>query len=293
MNQPDTVLQIGQGWSDEPAVAAATEVPIPELRVTAVHHSPYISIYPHANGSYSYGGYIYEVWQLVARQLDLRYRMVPMLSGVFGSLDGNGTWTGMVGELAYGRADIALAILDFRQDRAAVIDYIDTAPVGLQRSEFFIRRGSGEVPTLSLAGLESLLKPLDTNIMWTLLASVFVLSGAPSYTLAQSSARRGTPHGGGDDLGVLSALLLHVRDRTGLGDHAQLDGGSNHYHDLLVLGNHDLHQLYGQPDLPPNGGHRGPAHQQPEGVHGAVRLDVHHRARSWTPQRLETRRRCV
>ena len=99
MNQSGTLLQFGQGWIDEPSVAALTEAPDRELRVTVVHDPPYISIYPQVNGSYSYGGYIYEVWQLVARQLDLQYRMVPLLSGTFGSLDDNGSWTGMVGEL--------------------------------------------------------------------------------------------------------------------------------------------------------------------------------------------------
>ena len=182
--------QVGQGWFDEPSVAAATtEAPDRELRVTTVHDPPYVSIYPQSNGSYSYDGYIYEVWQLVAHQLNLRYRMVPLLSGAFGSLDDNGTWTGMVGELAYGRADIALTWLDFRQDRAAVIDYIDTAQMGQLRSEFFIRRGSGEMPPLSLAGLGSLLKPLGSGVWWTLLASVFVLSVVLRLTLRLSHPR--------------------------------------------------------------------------------------------------------
>ena len=259
MNQPDTLLQIGQGWSDEPSVAAATEVPIPELRVTAVHHSPYISIYPHANGSYSYDGYIYEVWQIVARQLDLRYRMVPMLSGVFGSLDGNGTWNGMVGELAYGRADIALAILDFRQDRAAVIDYIDTAPVGQQKSEFFIRRGSGEVPTLSLAGLESLLKPLDTNIMWTLLASVFVLSVVLRLTLWLSHPR-GEERRTVEEMTWGSCLLSCFMSAIGQG--------------WAITPNSMAARITTMSCW-------------------FLGIMIYTSARSWTPQRLETRRRCV
>ena len=186
MTQSGTLLQLGQDWIDELSVAAATEAPAPELRVTTVHDPPYISIYPQANGSYSYDGYIYEVWQLATRLLGLRYKIAPLPSGEFGSLDGNGTWTGMVGELAYGRADFALTWIDFRQDRAAVIDFIDAAPMEQLKSEFFIRRGSGEMPSISLAMLTSLLKPLGTGVWWTLLASVFVLSVVLCLTLRLS-----------------------------------------------------------------------------------------------------------
>ena len=57
------------------------------------------------------------------------------------------------------------------------------------RSEFFIRRGSGEMPPLSLAGLGSLLKPLGSGVWWTLLASVFVLSVVLRLTLWLSHPR--------------------------------------------------------------------------------------------------------
>ena len=216
MNQQGALLQIGQGWLDGPSRAAAAEAPAPELRVTAVHDPPYFSVYPHANGSYSYDGYIYEVWQLVTRLLGLRYRIATMPSGEFGMLDGNGTWTGMVGELAYGRADIALSWLDFRLDRAAVVDFIDAAPMGQLKPEFFIRRGSREMPSISPAMLTSLLKPLGTGVWWTLLTSVFVLSVVLCLTL-----RLSLPHGErrqkGEELTWGSCLLSSFRSVVGQG----------------------------------------------------------------------------
>ena len=189
MNQTGALLRIGQDWLDKPSGAAATEDPTPELRVTTVHDPPYFSVYPQANGSYSYDGYIYEVWQLVTRLLGLRYKIVPLPSGEFGSLNDNGTWTGMVGELAYGRADFALTWIDFRQDRAAVVDFIDAAPMGQLKSEFFIRRGSGEMPSISLAMLTSLLKPLGTGVWWMLLTSVLLLSAVLCLILRLSHPR--------------------------------------------------------------------------------------------------------
>ena len=189
MGRSGTLLQVGQSWTDEPFVTATAEALDHELRVTAVHDPPYISIYPHANGSYSYDGYIYELWQLIARRLGLRYRVVPLLGGAFGGLDSNGTWNGMVGELAYGRADVALTWLTLRHERAAVIDYIDTMPIDGVKLEFFIRRGTGEVPRLSPVMLGSLLKPFDTNVWWALLASMFVLSVVLRLTLWLSHPR--------------------------------------------------------------------------------------------------------
>ena len=44
MNQAGALLQIGQGWLDEPSGAAAAEDPTPELRVTTVHDPPYFSV---------------------------------------------------------------------------------------------------------------------------------------------------------------------------------------------------------------------------------------------------------
>ena len=41
----------------------------------------------------------------------------------YGSLQSNGTWTGMVGELVAGRADIALANIGVGEERSRYVDY--------------------------------------------------------------------------------------------------------------------------------------------------------------------------
>ena len=93
-----------------------------ELRVTAVHDPPYVSVHTLPNGSYKFDGYLYDIWKIIAQTLNIRYRLTPVSDGGFGLLDGNGTWNGMVGDLAYGRADVGLTwFLDeersFRSDR--------------------------------------------------------------------------------------------------------------------------------------------------------------------------------
>ena len=118
-----TSLQfVGRNWSAE-----AEDVLKREVRVIAINDPPYIAIHPQPDGSYRYGGYLFDVWQMIAEALDLRYRVVPLLDGGFGRLQENGTWTGMVGELAYGRADVGLSWLWMRKDRMQVVDYLDVA----------------------------------------------------------------------------------------------------------------------------------------------------------------------
>ena len=127
------------------------------------------------NGSFKYSGYLYELWETVASKMNLNYQMVPLTVHDFGALAANGTWTGLVGELAYGRADVALASLDMTPDRATVIDYLDGCPVDQPSTAFLVRRGFRETPQLfSLVG--SLLKPLETNVWWALLVSLLAMS---------------------------------------------------------------------------------------------------------------------
>ena len=76
----------------------------------------------------------------MARELGLHYRMVPLLAGGYDSLDANSTWMGMVGELAYGRADVALAGLLDRPDRRAVVDFIYSVAVVQDQASQHIRK---------------------------------------------------------------------------------------------------------------------------------------------------------
>ena len=147
----------------------------PELRITAVQDPPYLSIHQLPDGSFKYDGYLYDIWKIVAESLNLRYRLMPLLGG-FGRLDENGTWSGMVGELAYGRADVALTWLRYRKDRSAVIDYIDAVPIDKSEDTFYLSKDLDD--SLSLTGdmFSSLLKPLHTHVWWVLLATLLVLS---------------------------------------------------------------------------------------------------------------------
>ena len=147
-----------------------------ELRVALVQDPPHIWIHPNPDGSFRYEGYLYDIWKIIAQSLNLRYRLVPLLGGGFGYLDENGTWTGMVGEIAYGRADVALSWLWMREDRLRVINYLDAVPVEQINDAFYIRKDMGYAQGFSGDMFSPLLKPLHTHVWWMLLITLLVLS---------------------------------------------------------------------------------------------------------------------
>ena len=164
-------------WSleDVDTELATGEVP-EELRVTTVHDVPYMMIDPQPDGSYSCSGYLYDLWGIIAKELNVRFRMVPLLSGDYGTLHENGTWSGMVGELAYGRADVVLSSLVMRSDRAEVVDYLDVYPTQSVTYKFYIRRQREEIPQLTLDLFTPLFTPVHATVWWSLLAAVLILS---------------------------------------------------------------------------------------------------------------------
>ena len=167
------LLSVGRTWSEEPFSGKGMAE---ELRVTAFHDPPYISVVQQVDGSFHYDGYLYDLWKTIARELHLSFRMVPVDNGGYGSMDTNGTWSGLIGELAYGRADVALTWVSLRQDRAQVVDYVAAVPVAQDQYTFHVRQGSGGIPKITPGMFSSLLKPLHMDVWWTLLASLLVVS---------------------------------------------------------------------------------------------------------------------
>ena len=164
------LLSVGRNWTAE-----SGPIQERELRITLVQDPPYISYHQLTDGSYRYEGFLYDIWKIIAQSLNLRYRIVPLLTGGFGRLDENGTWTGMVGELAYGRADVALTWLRYTKPRSAVIDYIDAIPIDKSEDTFYLSKNVDEA---GLTGdmFNSLLKPLHTHVWLVLLGTLLVLS---------------------------------------------------------------------------------------------------------------------
>ncbi|KAF0297698.1 Glutamate receptor 1 [Amphibalanus amphitrite] len=172
MELPAGLQFVGQPWTV--SFNASLE---PDVVVTTMHNPPFVLIQRLANGTFLYDGYLVQLWELIAAELGLRYRIEPLLSGGFGSVGENGTWSGMVGELAYGRADVAVTAIYLRQDRASVIDYLDSVAVARSYSTFYVRAGKDEgLPPVTAELFGSLLQPLHGSVWWAVLVSLLVLA---------------------------------------------------------------------------------------------------------------------
>ena len=178
MKPTDTVIFLEESWRNESLEASSGNPFDEELVVTAFHDPPYFFINRQEDGSFSYDGYIYELWKILAGQLHLNYRIVPLLNGSFGHVDGNGTWNGMVGELAYGRADVALSWIGMTRETALVVDWADAVPLGSYHIKFLVNSESAGVPEIGLTMFHPLLKPLDSHVWWMLAAALLVMSVA-------------------------------------------------------------------------------------------------------------------
>ena len=172
MSRLGDLLSVGKRWSED---ASFNDNGLDDLRVVAFHDPPYVSMEKAANGTYVYSGYLYDVWKLLAETLNIQYRMVPPVRWGYGHVHTNGTWSGMVGELVYGRADMALTWLLNRPDRATVVDYV-YFPIEENNDEFHIVGGSYDIRPTVAQMVKSLLKPLHVHVWWALLASLLIIS---------------------------------------------------------------------------------------------------------------------
>uniref|UniRef100_X2AX36 Glutamate receptor n=1 Tax=Capitella teleta TaxID=283909 RepID=X2AX36_CAPTE len=75
-------------------------------------------------GNDQFEGYCADLAEKIAEELpNFQYQIVPVADGTYGSLNENGTWNGMVGELIRHEADLAIAPLTITSGREKVIDF--------------------------------------------------------------------------------------------------------------------------------------------------------------------------
>ena len=56
--------------------------------------------------------------------MDFDYEIVPATKNLYGSKQGNGSWSGLVGDLISGNIDISVATLTMTTEREEVIDFV-------------------------------------------------------------------------------------------------------------------------------------------------------------------------
>ncbi|ROI15856.1 Glutamate receptor 3 [Anabarilius grahami] len=138
--------------------------------VTTIMEAPYVMYkknHMHLEGNDKYEGYCVDLASEIAKHVGIKYRLSIVMDGKYGARDPETkTWNGMVGELVYGRADIAVAPLTITLVREEVIDF--SKPFMSLGISIMIKK-----PQKSKPGVFSFLDPLAYEI-WMCIVFAYI-----------------------------------------------------------------------------------------------------------------------
>uniref|UniRef100_A0A668VGP3 Glutamate receptor n=1 Tax=Oreochromis aureus TaxID=47969 RepID=A0A668VGP3_OREAU len=138
--------------------------------VTTIMEAPYVMYkknYMHLEGNDRYEGYCVDLASEIAKHVGIKYKLSIVMDGKYGARDPETkTWNGMVGELVYGRADIAIAPLTITLVREEVIDF--SKPFMSLGISIMIKK-----PQKSKPGVFSFLDPLAYEI-WMCIVFAYI-----------------------------------------------------------------------------------------------------------------------
>uniref|UniRef100_A0A4W6DBA0 Glutamate receptor n=1 Tax=Lates calcarifer TaxID=8187 RepID=A0A4W6DBA0_LATCA len=138
--------------------------------VTTILEAPYMMLKKNHEqfvGNDKYEGYCAELASEIAKHVGFAYRLELVGDGKYGARDPETKmWNGMVGELVYGKADVAVAPLTITLVREQVIDF--TKPFMSLGISIMIKK-----PTKSKPGVFSFLDPLAYEI-WMCIVFAYI-----------------------------------------------------------------------------------------------------------------------
>uniref|UniRef100_A0AAQ5Z2K4 Glutamate receptor n=1 Tax=Amphiprion ocellaris TaxID=80972 RepID=A0AAQ5Z2K4_AMPOC len=138
--------------------------------VTTILEAPYMMLktnHEKLEGNDKYEGYCAELASEIAKHVGFSYRLQLVGDGKYGARDSETKmWNGMVGELVYGSADVAVAPLTITLVREQVIDF--TKPFMSLGISIMIKK-----PTKSKPGVFSFLDPLAYEI-WMCIVFAYI-----------------------------------------------------------------------------------------------------------------------
>uniref|UniRef100_A0A7N8WUE1 Glutamate receptor n=1 Tax=Mastacembelus armatus TaxID=205130 RepID=A0A7N8WUE1_9TELE len=138
--------------------------------VTTILEAPYMMLKKNHEqfvGNDRYEGYCAELASEIAKHVGFSYRLELVADGKYGAKDPDTKmWNGMVGELVYGKADMAVAPLTITLVREQVIDF--TKPFMSLGISIMIKK-----PTKSKPGVFSFLDPLAYEI-WMCIVFAYI-----------------------------------------------------------------------------------------------------------------------
>uniref|UniRef100_A0A4W6DB67 Glutamate receptor n=1 Tax=Lates calcarifer TaxID=8187 RepID=A0A4W6DB67_LATCA len=171
--------------------------------VTTILEAPYMMLKKNHEqfvGNDKYEGYCAELASEIAKHVGFAYRLELVGDGKYGARDPETKmWNGMVGELVYGKADVAVAPLTITLVREQVIDF--TKPFMSLGISIMIKK-----PTKSKPGVFSFLDPLAYEI-W--MCIVFAYIGVSVVLFLVSRFKKETPEHT-NDFGIFNSLWFSL-----------------------------------------------------------------------------------
>uniref|UniRef100_A0A8C2YVL1 Glutamate receptor n=1 Tax=Cyclopterus lumpus TaxID=8103 RepID=A0A8C2YVL1_CYCLU len=124
-------------------------------------------------------GYCIDLISELSKELGFKYKLSLVKDNRYGAMDASGTWSGMIGEVIRGEADLAVAPLTLTAVREAHVDM--STPFMQTGISFLLRRDSA-----SEESSFSLLSPFSTD-MWVGILVAFLLTGLCIFLVGRIS----------------------------------------------------------------------------------------------------------
>ncbi|XP_054895649.1 glutamate receptor ionotropic, delta-2 isoform X1 [Poeciliopsis prolifica] len=145
------------------------------LRVVTVLEEPFVMVSENVLGKpKKYQGYSIDVLDALSNYLGFKYEIYVAPDHKYGSLQSDGQWNGLMGELVFKRADVGLSALTITPERESVVDfttrYMDYS-VGV-----LLRKAERTVDMFAC------LAPFDLSL-WACIAGTVLLVGILVYLL--------------------------------------------------------------------------------------------------------------
>ncbi|XP_038053842.1 glutamate receptor ionotropic, kainate 2-like isoform X2 [Patiria miniata] len=136
------------------------------FRIVTVVEAPFVNRDETVNG-HKYSGFCIDMLELIADEMNAKYELYLVPDGNYGGKNEDGTWNGLIGEVYYGRADLAVAGMVINSDREEVVDF--TKP--------YMNYGVGILmqKPQKKTNVFAFLEPLHIQVWGCVLASLFVV----------------------------------------------------------------------------------------------------------------------
>ncbi|XP_076447975.1 glutamate receptor 2-like [Babylonia areolata] len=184
--------------------------PKPHFVVTTVLDAPFMSAEILSDGNTRYVGFLKDLIETLASDVGFDYEIRVAKDGSYGSQVGPQGWTGMIGELVNGTADIAAGALTMTRAREEVVRFI--TPIMTSDVSLLVKKPEvPKVPDEDSVGLGFLVTPFSTDF-WIVLLVAMGLVGLLFFLigLINPHERPKVTDGPGKGAGAAGGRICHV-----------------------------------------------------------------------------------